>query len=113
MAGVCRLVAFVRGKYIIISKAEVIQARMLEGLNKKTSETPANFDATFRHRREQENFFVLMKVLDRETGQTGGGVPEFFFENIAKPSFALKNVAFEKVTKRDSGDRQTRTVCYT
>jgi hypothetical protein len=51
-------------------------------------------------------------MLDREKGQIGGGVPEFFSENIASLSFALKNVASEKITIRDSGDRQTQTVVY-
>src|SRR2546430_16387998 len=101
-----------REKYLVFSKAHGTRATMLEELNKKTNVTPANFDATFRHRREQENFVVLTKMLDRETGQTGGGGPEFFSENIASLSFALKNVASEKITIRDSGDRQTQTVVY-
>ncbi|HWT87949.1 MAG TPA: hypothetical protein VN454_04040, partial [Candidatus Angelobacter sp.] len=111
--GLWSLAMAVRGKYLIVSNDPAILASMLEGLNKKTDATPANFDATFRHRREQENFVVLTKMLDRETGQTGGGVPEFFSENIASLSFALKNVASEKITIRDSGDRQTQTVVYT
>ena len=110
--GLWPLAVAVRGKYLIVSDDSAILASMLEGLNKKTDVTPANFDATFRHRREQENFIVLTKMLDRETGQTGGGVPEFFSENIASLSFALKNVASEKITIRDSGDRQTQTVVY-
>jgi hypothetical protein len=102
----------VRGKYLIVSDDSAILATMLEGLNKKTDATPANFNATFRHQREQANFVVLTKMLDREKGQTGGGVPEFFSENIASLSFVLKNVASEKITIRDSGDRQTQTVVY-
>jgi len=110
--GLWPLAVAVRGKYLIVSNDPAVLASMLEGLNKKTDVTLANFDATFRHRREQENFVVLTKMLDRETGQTGGGVPEFFSENIASLSSALKNVASEKITIRDSGDRQTQTVVY-
>jgi hypothetical protein len=102
----------VRGKYLIVSDDPAILASMLEGLNKKTDATPANFNATFRHQREQANFVVLTKMLDRETGQAGRGVPEFFSENIATLSFALNNVISEKITIRDSGDRQTQTVVY-
>jgi hypothetical protein len=102
----------VRGKYLIVSDDSAILASMLEGLNKKTDATPANFNATFRHQREQANFVVLTKMLDREKGQTAGGVPEFFSDNIASLSFVLKNVASEKITIRDSADRQTQTVVY-
>jgi hypothetical protein len=103
----------VRGKYLMLSDDPAILGAMLAGINKKPDATPGAFIAAFHHQRERANFVALTKLLDQESGQAANGVgPEFFSGNIASLSFALKEVASEKVTIRDSADRQTQTVVY-
>ncbi|HKE07706.1 MAG TPA: hypothetical protein VKB48_07730 [Candidatus Acidoferrum sp.] len=103
----------VRGKYLIVSDDPALLGAMLAGLNKNPDAAPSAFSATFHHGRERANFVALTKQLDRETGQpANGGGTEFFSGNIASLSFALKDVASEKITVRDSADRQTQTVVY-
>lgn len=103
----------VRGKYLMVSDDPAILSEMLGSLNKKTDAAPGTFSAVFRHQQEEVNFVALTKMLDTETGQAAsGGGPEFFSENIASLSFALKDVASETITLRDSADRQTQTVVY-
>ncbi len=104
----------VRGKYLIISDSAPLLNRMLDCLNKKPSEAPAILVAAFDHRKERENFEELTKFLDAGAqSHMNGATPEFFSENIASLSFALKNVASGKIIIRDTGDRQTQTVTYT
>lgn len=112
--GLWPLAVAVRGKYLIISDDPATLGAMMAGLNKKTDASPSTFSAVFQHRREQANFVALTKMLDKETAQSAnGGGPEFFSENIASLSFALKDVASEKIVVRDSADHQTQTVVYT
>lgn len=111
--GLWQLGVAVRGKYLVVSDDPAILSSMLAGLNQKTDAAPSTFSAAFQHRREQANFVALTKILDKKTGQSAnGGGPEFFSENIASLSFVLKDVASEKITIRDSSERQTQTVVY-
>lgn len=103
----------VRGKYLMVSDDPAILAGMLAGLNKKPDAAPAAFIAAFQHQRERPNFVALTKFLDQGSGQApNGAAPEFFSGNIASLSFTLKDVASEKITIRDSADRQSQTVIY-
>jgi hypothetical protein len=102
----------VRGKYLVVSDDPDILTAMLAGLRKKTDAAPSTFFAAFHHQRERINLVSLTKLLDRESGQPGGASPAFFSENIASLSFSLKDVSSEKVTLRDSTDRQQQTVVY-
>jgi hypothetical protein len=81
-------------------------------MNKKPTGTAAVLAASFDHQRERENFAVLTKILDAGAGAPQNSGPEFFSENLASLSFALKNIASEKIVIRDAGDRQTQTVVY-
>ena len=111
--GLWPLSVAVRGKYLMVSDDPQILSAMLASFSKKTDATPTTFTAVFRHQREQANFVTLTKMLDRENGQPSNGAgPEFFSENIASLSFALKDVASEKITIHDSADRETQTVIY-
>jgi len=111
--GLWPLSVAVRGKYLVVSDDPAILTAMLAGLNKKTETAPSTFFAAFHHERERVNLVSLMKFLDRESGQSGNGAgPAFFSENIAGLSFSLKDVSSEKVTIRDSADRQLQTVVY-
>jgi hypothetical protein len=111
--GLWQLTVAVRGKYLMVSDDPAILGAMLAGLNKKSDAKPGVFIAAFHHQRERANFVALTKLLDQESGQAANGAgPEFFSGNIASLSFALKDVASEKVTIRDSADRQTQTVVY-
>jgi hypothetical protein len=103
----------VRGKYLIISDHAPLLIGALDGLNKKPAGLAPVFAAAFDHQRERENFVTLSKMLDLGSGfPTKGGSPEFFSENIASLSFALKNISSLKIVIRDAGDRQIQTVIY-
>ena len=103
----------VRGKCLIVSDDPALLGAMLAGLNKQSEAAPSAFSAAFHHARERATFLALTKQLGRETGQpANGGGAEFFSGNITSLSFALKDVASEKITVRDSADRQTQTVVY-
>ena len=76
-------------------------------------QTPSTFFAAFEHQRERANLVSLTKFLDQESSQSGNGaIPAFFSENIASLSLALKEITSERVTVRDSADRETQTVVY-
>lgn len=111
--GLWSLSMAVRGKYLIVSDDPTLLGAMVAGLNKKPDAEPAAFIATFQHQRERQDFVALTKFLDRESGQpVNGAAPQFFSGNIASLSFTLKDVASEKITIRDSADRQAQTVVY-
>jgi hypothetical protein len=103
----------VRGKYLLVSDDPVLLANMLEGMNRKTTAAPAVFAAGFDHQREMENFVTLTKLLDFEAHSgASNGSPEFFSDNIASLSSALKDVTSEKIVIRDAADRQSQSVVY-
>jgi hypothetical protein len=53
----------------------------------------------------------MMKLLARGS-QSSDAWPDFFSQNVASLSFALKNVSSEKILVHDAADRQTQTVTY-
>ena len=111
--GLWPLSVAIRGKYLLVSDDPAILTAMLAGFDKKTDAAPSTFFAAFSHQRERANLVALTKFLDRESGQSRNGAgPAFFSENIASLSFSLKDVTSEKVTIRDSADRQLQTVVY-
>jgi hypothetical protein len=111
--GLWPLAVAVRGKYLIISDDASLLGSTLEGIHNKPAASPAVFAAEFDHRRERENFVALTKLLDTGSrSPINGGSPEFFSENLASLSFALKDLSFEKIVIRDAGDRETQTVIY-
>lgn len=108
--GLWPLTVAVRGKYFMVSDDAALLSAALEGLNKKPADSGAVFAAGFDHHRERENFVSLTQFLDQGAPNTGR--PEFFSGNIASLSFALKDMASEKITIRDSRERQNQTVVY-
>jgi hypothetical protein len=103
----------VRGKYLLVSDDHVLLANMLDGMNRKTTAAPAVYAAGFDHQPEMENFAALTKLLDFEAHSgSSSGSPEFFSDNIASLSSALKDISSEKIVIRDTADRQTQTVVY-
>jgi hypothetical protein len=111
--GLWPLSVAIRGKYLLVSDDPAILTAMLAGFDKKTDAAPSTFFAAFSHQRERANLVALTKFLDRESGRSGNGAgPAFFSENIASLSFSLQDVISEKVTIRDSADRQLQTVVY-
>jgi len=111
--GLWPLAGAVGGKYLIVSDNPRLLSSTLEGLNKKPAGSGAVFAAAFDHQRERENFATLTGMLDVGARSPNGGSPEFFSENIAGLSLALKDVSSEKIVIRDDRDRQTQTVTYT
>jgi hypothetical protein len=60
-----------------------------------------------------ENFAALTKLLDFEAHSgSSSESPEFFSDNLASLSSALKDISSEKIVIRDTADRQTQTVVY-
>jgi hypothetical protein len=111
--GLWPLAVAVRGKYLIVSDNVPLLTSALEGVSKKPSASAAVFAAAFDHQHERENFVTLAKILDLGAGAPpNGGSQEFFSENIASLSFALKAVSSEKIVIHDAADRQTQTVVY-
>ena len=111
--GLWPLAVAVRGKYLIVSDNVPLLTSALEGVSKKPSASAAVFAAAFDHQHEREDFVMLTKMLDLGAGAPpNGGSPEFFSENIASLSFALKAVSSEKIVIHDAADRQTQTVVY-
>lgn len=112
--GLWPLSVAVRGKILLISDSPSFLSSTLAGINQKSTSSPATFVAGFEHQRERENFVTLTRLLDfKSQAPARGGVPEFFSENIASLSFALKDVSSEKIVIRDVTDRQTQSVTYT
>ena len=112
--GLWPLAIAVRGKYLIVSDNAALMSATLDGLSKKpAAAATAVFAAGFDHHQEQQNFIALTGLLDARTrSSVNGGRPEFFSENIASLSFALRDVFSEKIITRDSGERQNQTVVY-
>ena len=109
--GLWSLSIAVRGKYLIVADDPGFISAVTANLNQKASTPPAAFAAGFHHKNERENFASMMKLL--ATGsQSSDAWPDFFSQNVASLSFALKNVSSEKVMVHDAADRQTQTVTY-
>jgi hypothetical protein len=111
--GLWPLAIAVRGKYLIVSDDIPLLSNMLDGIRKKSTAPAAAFAAGFDHQRERENFVALTKLLDFEARSAANdGSPEFFSENIASLSYALRYISSEKIVIRNAGDRQIQTVVY-
>jgi hypothetical protein len=111
--GLWPLAIAVRGKYLIVSDDIPLLSNMLDGIRKKSTAPAAAFAAGFDHQRERENFVGLTKLLDFEAQSAANdGSPEFFSENIASLSYALRDISSEKIVIRNAGDRQIQTVVY-
>ena len=111
--GLWPLSVAVRGKYLIVSDSSALLSSMLDGMSKKPTSAAATYSAGFSHQSERENFVALAKLLDFGARSSASGEgPEFFSENIASLSYALRRISSEKIVIRDAGDRQIQTVVY-
>jgi len=111
--GLWPLAVAVRGKYLLIADDASLLSNMLDGTRRKPTAPAAAFAAGFDHQRERENFMALTKLLDSGAqSAANNGNPEFFSENIASLSYALRDVSSEKIVIRNAGDRQIQTVVY-
>jgi len=109
--GLWSLAIAVRGKYLIVADDAGFIPAVAANLNQKTSASPAAFAAGFHHKNELQNFAAMMKLLAPKS-QSSDAWPDFFSQNVASLSFALKNVSSEKIVVHDAADRQTQTVAY-
>lgn len=111
--GLWPLAVAIREKYLLVSDDATLLTGALAALNQKTTASPAVFAAGFLHHRERENFVALTKFLDLGAKTSvAGATPQFFSENMASLSFALKHVSSEKIVIRDAADRETQTITY-
>lgn len=111
--GLWPLAVAIREKYLLVSDDATLLTGALAALNQKTTASPAVFAAGFLHHRERENFVALTKFLDLGAKTSvAGATPQFFSENMASLSFALKHVSSERIVIRDAADRETQTITY-
>jgi hypothetical protein len=115
--GLQRVVAAVRGKYLIVSDDPALISGMLANLSRKPNAQPVVFAAGFSHQLERENFNRFAAVVDRPDAKPFGGPgnqrqPQFFSENIASLSQMLAEVSSENIVVRDAGDKVLQTVTY-
>ena len=115
--GLYRLLAAVRGRYLMVSDDPTLISGLLANLNRKSDLPPAVLVAAFNHRRERENFARLVTVVDRPDLNPSGNPtterqPQFLSQNIASLSASLAGVSSEKIVIRDGGDKLLQTVTY-
>jgi hypothetical protein len=116
--GLQRLVAAVRGKYLLVSDDPALISGMLANVSRKPNAQPAAvFAAGFDHKLERGNFNRFATVVDRPDAKPFGGPgiqrqPQFFSENIASLSQTLAEVSSENIVVRDAGDKVLQTVTY-
>lgn len=115
--GLHRLLAAVRGRYLMMSDDPALLSGMLANVNRKSDVKAAIFVAEFDHTRERDSFVRLATVVDRPSLITMGNPgadrqPQFLSENIASLSATLEAVSSEKIVVRDAGDKVLQTVTY-
>jgi hypothetical protein len=115
--GLDKLLAAVRGRYLMVSDDPALIGGLLANLNRKADFQPAMFVAEFNHQRERENFARLVTALDRpdlnpSNNPTTERQPQFLSQNIASLSAGLGGVLSEKIVVRDAGDKALQTVTY-
>jgi hypothetical protein len=102
-----------RGRYLIVSSDPSLMGDMLDGINKKTAISAAEFAAGFDFDREVDDFMSLTTLLDRQSpSEVRDGTPQFFSENMGSLGSTLRGLSSEKIAIHDNPDRQTQTVIY-
>jgi hypothetical protein len=115
--GLYKLLAAVRGRYLMVSDDPALIGGLLANLNRKSDLQPALLVAEFNHQRERENFARLVTALDRpdlnpSNNPTTERQPQFLSQNIASLSASLAGVSSEKIVVRDAGDKVLQRVTY-
>lgn len=115
--GLQRLLAAVRGRYLVVSDDPALMSGILANMNRKSDVKPVVFVAGFDHQRERENFARFAGAVDRPDmglANIPGAErqPHLFSENIASLSATLAAVSSEKIVVRDAGDKVLQTVTY-
>jgi hypothetical protein len=113
--GLFPLAIAVRGKHLLVTDDVPLLQSLLSNFEHKPDQGPVAFAGGFRHARERENFARLSAVIDRPYGAETPGVPhepQFFADNVASLSSALRGVAAEEILVRPEGDKVRQTVTY-
>jgi len=115
--GLWRLVASVRGKYLLLSDDPGLAEAILANFNRKSDRKPADLLAGFNHQQERANYARFSNVVDRPSATVADtenrrGEPQFFSGNIASLSSTLAAISAEKIEVRTEGNKKRQTVIY-
>jgi hypothetical protein len=116
--GLARLAVAAEGPVLIISDSPELLAATLNGLSSSAAsdKTNAVYAAGFRHARERENFYRMMRWMDYPSmtsyGSGEGREPMFFSENISSLSRSLASVDEVTMITRLENDKTRQTITY-
>ncbi|MGH8702518.1 MAG: hypothetical protein ACREVR_15305 [Burkholderiales bacterium] len=116
--GLARLAVAVDGPALVISDSPQLLAATLKGLSSSgdKAKSGAVYSAGFRHTRERENFYRMMRWMDYPSaasmGSSEGREPMFFSENMASLSRSLAGVDEVSMITHQEGDKTRQTVIY-
>ncbi|MGH8631444.1 MAG: hypothetical protein ACREU7_11870, partial [Burkholderiales bacterium] len=116
--GLARLAVAADGPVLVISDSPELLAATLKGLSSSGGKAGpgAVYSAGFRHARERENFYRMMRWMDYPSvasmGSSEGREPMFFSENIGSLSRSLASVEEVSMTTRQENDKTRQTVIY-
>jgi hypothetical protein len=116
--GLARLAVAANGPVLVISDSPELLAATINGLSvpAEKSNASAVYAAGFRHARERENFYRMMRWMDYPSvtsyGSSEGREPLFFSENIGSLSRSLAAVSDVSMTTCRENDKIRQTVVY-
>ncbi len=116
--GLAGLAVASNGPALAISSSPELLAATLDGFSSSAVRTGAGavYAAGFRHLRERENFYRMMRWMDfpsaTSSGSSEGREPLFFSENMASLSRSLAGVEEASIITRQDGDKTRQTVIY-
>ncbi len=116
--GLAPLAVAASGPVLVISDSPDLLASTLAGVSSSAGKADggAVYAAGFRHARERENFYRMMRWMDYPSlgfmGSSEGREPMFFSENIGSLSRSLAGVEEVLMITRRENDKTRQTVIY-
>jgi hypothetical protein len=116
--GLAQVALAARGPVLVVSDSPEMLAATLDRLSKSSdkAEAGAVYAAGFRHARERDNFYQMMRWMDypslARSESSEGREPMFFSENLAGLSRSLAAVEDVSMITRQDGDKIRQTVIY-
>jgi hypothetical protein len=114
--GLARVTVAARGRALVISDSPELLAATLDGISSPPPKAGALYAAGFRHGRERENFYRIMRWMDypslASSASPEGREPMLFSENLASLSRSLAGVEEASMVTRQDGDKTRQTVVY-
>ncbi len=118
--GLARVSVAARGPVLVVSDSPEMLAAALDALGTPPAKSAAGADAVyaagFRHARERDNFYHMMRWMDypslARSESPEGREPMFFSENMASLSRSLAAVEEVSIVTRQERDHIRQTVIY-